>query len=303
VNHCGRNGVVDSTEITDYEDVVAGPVSILLRHSAHEVQKAALGMVMAATSALRTPPARLEAILPAIISGLVAIAVMSRKRETRLRVQIILDRLSRKCGRDSLESGFPPEQQSCSVLSGSFYSRDQTKRYESKEKRRLRREQMHGTTDTVANEEDSSDDDDIVSYSDSALEKEVLDGEAHGLVVREDRDKVVDLLETRVMDSFMTSDEVAEQSKRALAEQRKARRVGSNAKNSVVIAEDGRPIFAQSDGEEGDGDEGAKFIDGGGYYKNANTGLRNMGSLKRKTGLGKVNQRAKKIKGSSVEEY
>jgi hypothetical protein len=37
---------------------------------------------------------------------------------------------------------------------------------------------MHGTTDTVANEEDSSDDDDIVSYSDSALENEDLDGDA-----------------------------------------------------------------------------------------------------------------------------
>jgi hypothetical protein len=139
------------------------------------------------------------------------------------------------------------------------------------------------------------------------LEKEVLDGDAlsakqrlpmskrkaHGLVVREDRDKVVDLLETRVMDSFMTSDEVAEQSKRALAEQRKSRRVGSKAKNSFMIADDGRPIFAESDGEGGDGDQGAKFIDGGSDDKNANTGLRNMGSLKRKRGL----------RGSFGEEY
>jgi hypothetical protein len=238
-------------------------VSILLRHSAHEVQKAALGMVMAATSALRTPPARLEAILPAIIPGLVAIAAKSRKKETRLRVRIILERLLRKCGRDSLESVFPPEHAKLLSAVRKQYSRDLTKKHESKEKRRLEREQMHGTTDAVANEEDSSDDDDIVSDSDSDLEKEVLDGDAlsakqrlpmskrkaHGLVVREDRDKVVDLLETRVMDSFMTSDEVAEQSKRALAEQRKSRRVGSKAKNSFVIADDGRPIFAESDGE------------------------------------------------------
>jgi ribosomal RNA-processing protein 12 len=312
-----ENDTVDSMEIVDSEGVLAGPVSILLRHSAHEVQKAALGMVKTATSALSTPPARLEAILPAIIPGLVAIAAKSKKKETRLRVRIILERLLRKCGRDSLESVFPPEHAKLLSAVRKQYSRDLTKKHESREKRRLEKQQMHSITDGVANGEDTSDDDDSdnVSDFDSDLEKEVLDGDAlsvkqrlptskgkaHGLVVREDRDKVVDLLETRVMDGFMTSDEVAEQSKRALAEQRKSRRGGSKAKNSFVIADDGRPIFAESDGD--DGDLGAKFVDRDGDDEKVNAGFRSVGGLKRKRGAREVNDRAKKIKGSFGEEY
>eukprot|EP00173_Palmaria_palmata_P003773 Plantae.Rhodophyta-Palmaria_palmata.ctg4090.p1 GENE.Plantae.Rhodophyta-Palmaria_palmata.ctg4090~~Plantae.Rhodophyta-Palmaria_palmata.ctg4090.p1 ORF type:complete len:456 (-),score=132.64 Plantae.Rhodophyta-Palmaria_palmata.ctg4090:698-1894(-) len=294
-----------------------GPVAILLRHTSREVQKAALGTVKMATSALSTgSPDRLIQILPAILPGLVTVAAQSRKKETRLRVRVILERLLRKCGREEVESVFPAEHAKLLAAVRKQYSRDMTKKHE---KRELKRNAI--AADVAAEKSgkihvdgsDSNEDDDgsesemDLSDCDSDIEKEILDGDelaSRLCVVRPKNirsgellvgDKVVDLLETRVADGFTTRGEVAEESKRALGEQRKLERRALSGEDAVKIADDGRPIFAESDSESGGALQGGVVGDD----DNGEAGRKK----KRKRQAPDVGQRAKKVKGSFGGEY
>jgi ribosomal RNA-processing protein 12 len=310
------NGVMSTG---DAEAAVgAGPVAILLRHNSREVQKAALGTVKMATSALSTPtPARLIRILPAVLPGLVTVAAKSKKKETRLRVRVILERLLRKCGRDSVEEVFPPEHAKLLAAVRKQYSRDLTKKHEKRESRRAETAAAAAAEGKAAAQVAADDGDDdasdgeggsdfALSDSDSDVERDVLDGDelarrsgksprrasrSGALLVREDGDNVVDLLETRVADGFMTRGAVAEASKRALGEQRKLERRRSGDKDAFKVAEDGRPIFAESDAESGEAEQGS--VDD-----------RDVGSSKkRKRRAGDGGERAKKVKGSFGGEY
>lgn len=295
-----------------------GPVSILLRHNSREVQKAALGTIKMATSALSTgSPDRLIRILPAILPGLVTVAAQSRKKETRLRVRVILERLLRKCGRDEVESVFPAEHAKLLAAVRKQYSRDMTKKHEKRELKRATAAADAAAeksakipvdgSDSDEGDDDKDSDMDLFDSDDSDIEKEILDGDELASRPRVARpknsrsgellvgDKVVDLLETRVADGFMTRGEVAEESKRAMAEQKKLERRSASAKDTVTIADDGRPIFAESDSDGGvahhgsvagdDDDEGA------------------AGKKKRKRGVTDGGHRAKKVKGSFGSEY
>lgn len=305
------------------EEVIApGPVAILLRHSSREVQKAALGTVKMATSALSQPSsARLVRVLPAILPGLVTVAAKSKKKETRLRVRVILERLLRKCGRDTLESVFPQEHIKLLAAVRKQYSRDMTKKHEKRDARRAEKASVEKAEDAARAQKDVDDDNDssgsddgsdfVLSDDDSDIEREILDGDelasrkttarrkaasSGPLLVRENGDNVVDLLATRVADGFMTRGEVAEASKRAHVEQSRKRK----DKDSFKLADDGRPIFAESDAESGEAEHGS---DRGGDGLDGEDGGGARGGKKRKRRAPDAGERAKKVKGSFGGEY
>lgn len=289
-----------------------GPVTILLRHSSREVQKAALGTIKMATSALSRPQTRLIRILPAILPGLVSVAAKSKKKETRLRVRVILERLLRKCGREVVESVFPAEHTKLLAAVRKQYSRELTKKHESREKKRALKEaddaaaaqssRLDGGSGDENSDEGSDVDDDVsLDNSDSDIEAEILDGDelatrpvkkSIGPLLVEDGEKVVDLLDTRMADGFSTG-EVANASKRAHSEQKRNR-----GKAGYDVGDDGRPIFKDdSDDESGGAEHGSDDNDGGGRddEKHAKSAKRKRGGLE--------SGRAKKMKGSFGAEY
>jgi ribosomal RNA-processing protein 12 len=310
----------DDGRMSTEEAIQPGPVAILLRHSSREVQKAALGTVKMATSALGTPtPARLIRVLPAILPGLMTVAAKSKKKETRLRVRVILERLLRKCGRETLEAVFPQEHAKLLAAVRKQYSRDMTKKHEKRENRRAEKasaeKASHAGKGGDGNDDDegtgSADGSDFeLSDSDSDIEREILDGDELAgrltksrrpatsggpLLVRENGDNVVDLLETRVADGFMTRGEVAEASKRAQSEQNP--RKHKTKKDAFKLAEDGRPIFAESDAESDEAEQGS-VRDGDG-----NDDAGGSGGKKRKRRVADSGARVKKVKGSFGGEY
>lgn len=317
-----EDGKDDVDRMVVEEVVDPGPVAILLRHNSREVQKAALGTVKMATSALSQPSsARLVRILPAILPGLVTVAAKSKKKETRLRVRVILERLLRKCGRDTLESVFPQEHVKLLAAVRKQYSRDLTKKHEKRDARRAEKASVEKAEDAARSGKDDSPDKDNsgsedesefdLSDDDSDIEREILDGDelasrktttrqkttgSGPLLVREKGDNVTDLLATRVADGFMTRGEVAEASKRAHVEQSRKRK----DKDSFKLADDGRPIFAESDAESGEAENGSV------HGREGTDGADDSGAgggRKRKRRATDAGERVKKIKGSFGSEY
>lgn len=265
----------DESETADAEGKVAmeceseasaGPISILMRHSSHEVQRAALGSVKTATSALGTPPSRLIAILPAILPGLVAIAAKSKKKATRLRVRVILERLLRKCGREEVEAVFPAEHAKLLAAVRKQYSRDLVKKHKAKASRlQTTAGETGGTGDggLDSSDEDIGGSDESGVDSDSDVEREILDGDvlakkrpkrrshdSNPLLVREDEDHAGDLLDSRATEEFVTRDEAAEASRQAARDEAKLRQNKRASTSPFKTAEDGRPRFVESDSDE-----------------------------------------------------
>lgn len=255
-------------------NVVPGPIAILLRHAAAEVQKAALGVVKIATKVLAVPIDRLLTVLPAILPGLVHVAANSKKQEIRLRVRVILERLLRKCGRDVLEANFPKDHAKLLSSVRKKYSRDLIKKHADKEARKqaivLRKKTSMDSEETNKfNMEDIG-----LDESDSDIEKELLDGDA--LLLNQRKVSLTD---------------------------KKGPVNGDD--DDIKFTDDGKPIIIESEDESGEVEIGStNSMDGDG--SDAETELANKPqshSGKKRGRMEDGGRNEKKMKGSFGDEY
>lgn len=298
-----------------------GPIAILLRHDALEVQKSALGVVKVATKVLSKPPARLTGILRGIMPGLVHAAAHSKKQEVRLRVRIILERLLRKCGREAVEDAFPREHMKLLGAVRKKYSRELVKKHAARERKReimASRESAKSFALTLV-ESDGSEEFDI-DDSDSDIERELVDGDelisfkarASGekdgaLHMKETKGEVVDLLDSRNSHSVLTEGEVKEAARVARKEKRRQNLMPEG--DVVKYTDDGRPIFVESDAGSGEAEVGSVVNDDSGDSSSdteRHAQKRSNGTGSRKRSRGNSNdayRHTKKSKGSFGEEY
>lgn len=297
-----------------------GPVCILLRHSAKEVQKAALGVVKVATAALSTPVARLIHILPVILPGLVHVAAKSKKKEMRIRVRVILERLLRKCGRESLEASFPPEHIKLLAAVRKQHSRDLLRKHSTRNERQKKR----GIANTdmsdggasclgqVASEHDSDHESDLsLDDSDTDLEREILDGDdlsrrgRHRSLaphqparMRDGLENTVDLLDADAVDNVVT-DKRHGKTYGSLASKDDISRRKQSSLSSFKVADDGRPIIEEDEAREDAAESDERNEDAG--IENGKSSCTTNYSRKRRA-IGSDRDR-KRIKGSFGEEY
>lgn len=156
--------------------VSPGPIAILLRHDALEVQRAAIGVLKVAIGTLGSPLERLMKLIPGFLPSLIAAATFSRKKEIRLRVKVVIERLLRKCGREVMEGLFPEEHKR---LLSSVRKAHEKEKMKKLEKKGIIPQPSTGSDSTKrvqinVNEEDDDDDDEFSGDSDD--EVEFLDG-------------------------------------------------------------------------------------------------------------------------------
>eukprot|EP00172_Hildenbrandia_rubra_P000958 Plantae.Rhodophyta-Hildenbrandia_rubra.ctg1549.p2 GENE.Plantae.Rhodophyta-Hildenbrandia_rubra.ctg1549~~Plantae.Rhodophyta-Hildenbrandia_rubra.ctg1549.p2 ORF type:complete len:554 (-),score=103.72 Plantae.Rhodophyta-Hildenbrandia_rubra.ctg1549:7394-8983(-) len=303
--HTGNEMDSDSTQAS----AKPGIVGIMLRHRSHEVQRAALGLVKLATSALRA--SRLRAILPGVIPGLVSVAASSKKHETRLRVRVVLERLLRKCGRERLEAVFPKEHVRLLASVRKQYSRDLAKKHESRKRNREEVEKEPRASAHVENDSrkdnDNGDSDELMDSSDSDLEACPVDGKSAGnamtlrpgigaLNMREPPGQVLNLLERSGLAG----------SKRVLVNDQEGNSRGlhdrQHLNNDFKIAEDGRPIFIDSD-VDSDVEVECGSEENGNNPRSQNRSVLDGGAVKRKRNDRAGQNAVKKLKGSFGEEF
>ena len=280
--------------------VTPGPIAIMLRHDAGEVRKAALGAVKVATRALATPEGRLNQILPGIIPGLVHSSARSKNHEARLKVRVILERLLRRCGREVLEANFPEEHMKLLDAVRKTRSRELVKKHAAKEMRAARKAgQSLGEDHNALN--DLSDD------SDSDIERDLVDGDdllSKRPKVRkrkspDENDGVTDLLTSKRAVGDRAVEEAAKEGRKDLSWNPRRGR-----DDSFKYAEDGKPIFVESDNDSGGAEVGSDDDDndsddnihGSGHIAQA------VGKRGRSDRHGGDSKR-RKVKGSFGEEY
>lgn len=215
--------------------IVPGPVGILMRHSSVEVQRGGVNLVKLMTKCCCSPDGRLLELVPGILPGLLHVAARSNKRETRLKVRLVLERLIRKCGFDEIACLFPVEHKKLLTAVRKQYARSMVKK-------QMKREQRTGHTASSERQRDRDDNDMDEDSDGSSLERDLVDGEVgdverDGEDFSESEDEVVNLLE----------------SKRKVSGKMETLKRVTNAKkggDEVKYSEDGKPIFEESeDGE------------------------------------------------------
>lgn len=310
---------ISSSEQSEQKVVQPGPVAILLRHAAAEIQKSALGVVKIATKALAEPLIRLINVLPGILPGIVHVAARSKKQETRLRVRVILERLLRKCGRELLEANFPPEHLKLLSAVRKKFSRDLVKKHAAKDRRKVmqqaRTEEERSRMDT--HENIGSENEFGLDDSDSDIENELLDGDdLLSLQVMAGSDKpaktkkkeedVVNLLDKKNGLSVISRPGMKSASQQARKE-RKSKQ--SDRKDNVIkYTDDGKPIFVESDEESRDVELGSMngseddSDEDGVVSRKKRSGTATTGKRQRMD-LPGGERSAKKVKGSFGEEY
>lgn len=281
--------------------VEPGPIAILMRHECPEVQRAAVALVKTATKCCISPEGRLLKLVPGILPGLLHVAAGSNKRETRLRVRLVLERLIRKCGLENLQALFPEEHKKLLVSVRKQLARDRNK------KLALRTQRSGDNNDEGDNDEDDEGylPEDADDSDDSDVEQELLEGDsAAGTEGTQSRGKagqdVINLLENK---QGLTSSRARSQVK--LPANRKPKKQ-SKASSEFKYSEDGKPIFVESD----DGSDAAEAgsVDGNdddddGKAGKAEDGNRQAARKRRLDESDGAQRHAKKSKGSFGEEY
>lgn len=271
-NETMRDDSEDQGEVNQVEKIQPGPVAILLRHNAYEVQKAALGIVKIATKTLSVPIDRLTLVLPAILPGLVHVAARSKKQETRLKVRVILERLLRKCGREALEENFPQDHIRLLSAVRKKFSRDLIKKHAAKDRKRKALDARSKDMESGDGHEDVDENDFGIEDSDSDIEKELIDGDelrtsrkkrgardsSKSLRVREQGDDVLNLLDERSSHSVVMGNDFKETAQQARLEHNRKR--SSKSDDGIEYTRDGKPIFVESDDDSGE--VGVGSVDG-----------------------------------------
>lgn len=169
------DGEEDGQKVKELTHVRPGPIAILLRHESLEVQRAAIGVVKVAITVLGSPQSRLLEIMPGFLPSLVATAAESKKREIRLRVKVVLERLLRKCGREVMEARFPEEHRRLLSSVRKQHEKEKAKKVERRELAAMKRSERDGEA-AEGMDADDGDGMDFDIDSDSDVENELLDG-------------------------------------------------------------------------------------------------------------------------------
>lgn len=316
-------------ENTDMEDVPSeasmqptmvqpGPISILLRHNALEVQKAALGVIKVATKVLADPATRLVSVLPGILPGLVHVSARSKKQEMRLKVRVILERLLRKCGRDTLEANFPEEHIKLLSAVRKQHSRDLIKKHASKERKRELRALRNsaGVADTMRGSGEGNDiENDIgLDDSDSDIEKDILDGDdmlmlQQSKLVSENANTpaeggVTDLLNPRHSQAMKRHGPARDASMQAREERGGIKR---ERDDGIKFTDDGRPIFVESDNESGQVELGSASENDDSDEEQQSRQQKRSGTAlsgkRKRSQMERSERETKRVKGSFGQEY
>lgn len=296
--------------------VEGGPVAILMRHESVEVQRAAVAVVKVATKCCNDSEGiRLRRIVGGIVPGLVYVAAKSNKKETRLRVRLVIERLMRKCGIEVMERVFPDEHKKLLVSVRRQFVRERNKKFALKEQR------MEGYGGGGGDDDDSDDnekgyipeEEDDESDDDGDVEKDLIEGDkvtekikvvnmgkVHG-------NDVVDLLENK---ASLTGRRVVMTKSGGKGNQIKKKRLVGSKGVDTKYSDDGKPIFVESD--DGSGGAEAGSLDGHDDISdddneskgkqqiiNKLNGKRRMDERYNDTG----DRNVKKMKGSFGEEY
>lgn len=267
-----------------------GPVAIVMGHESAEVQRAAVGIVKTATRALAEPIDRLRVIVEGILPGLLQIAAGSQKRETRLKVRLVLERLMRRLGEDVLRAMFPSEHLPLLSAVRKEYAREIRKKIERKKRRR------EGAATRAAREQNESDESD----SESDVERELVEGgegdEANGADGKADAE-FVDLLEARAGLVGVA---------RGKSVKRTTKAGKRKDEDEVRYTEDGKPIFVDSDAESGEAEVGSVDDDDSDLDAGSTRPAKGSAPVvgkKRGRETDETERHAKKGKGSFGEEY
>lgn len=295
VNVKSDQGIASTNDESNKTCVEPGPIAILMRHESVEVQRAAVATIKVATKCCSKPDGRLLNIVPGILPGLLHVAAGSKKRETRLRVRVILERLIRKCGLEEIDALFPQEHKKLLTAVRKQYIREVSKKVAKKEESLNKKDYNNGgNASNLYEAEYNSDESDV--------ESEPLQGiTGAGGVDSNDGDdtgKLVNLLEAK--SGLIPS--LRLRSQKALTSS-KTNRID---KIDVKYSEDGKPIFVESDDDSGGAVAGS--LDGGASSdENADIAFRGSGGKitgKRRLDDSDGTQRpVKKLKGSFGEEY
>lgn len=293
-----------------------GPVSILLRHTELEVQRACLSVVKIALGVLGTPISKLLEILPGILPGLVATSADSKKKEIRLLVKVIIERLLRKCGREVMEANFPVEHKRLLSSVRKTHDREKAKRQERKALMAMRANgdmMQTNENDRTRNANDQEHSDVDLSSDDSDDEKYILDGnqmiadklrrnqQSSTIGIEENPGDVIDLL---------ASDSINIDKAKKIRNIMSAKSVlptTAKSKKSSFSKDDNEPlVFIESDDESGAAEIGSDSNDDNENVKE-NSGALSTGEgsdrKRKRRGRDRNNRGAKKSRGSVGEEY
>lgn len=299
-------------KMEDGEDgglVQPGPIAILLRHSSVEVQRAAVDVIKIATKCCNEPRGRLLSLVSGFLPGLLHVAAGSNKRETRLRVRLVLERLMRKCGFDEVERIFPEEHMPLLLAVRKEYRRELSKKLAAKEKRsqgwggkteergfKLTSEDAgHVEHDTY--ESDSDDEDKLLGGgNDSSMKGKSGNGSGANT------GDVVDLLECKSGLIGVGTGSGRGGVKKAALKRSEGKKRDSG--KEVKYSDDGKPIFVESEDESANAEAGSAKEDDGDSSDDEK-----RREAKKITGKRKMADRdgearnSKKLKGSFGEEY
>lgn len=272
-----------------------GPIAILMRHESVEVQRSAVSVVKVATKCCNNPEGRLLNIVPGILPGLLHVAALSNKQETRLKVRIVLERLMRKCGYEQLEAMFPVEHKKLLLHVRKQYVRAQTRKIGGSDigSTKYSGEGLgeHQGLSEVDDESGNSDTDQQLIEGDGVI------GKFEKQASFEDGE-VIDLLESR---PTLVSSEQKKMKKRARDTNKKPVDV------DIKYSEDGKPIFIESDSSEGaqagslSEDDGDSSDDG--VIKRREMDIGKLTGKRRMNSSSSLGRHVKKSKGSFGEEY
>lgn len=188
------NEMVDSeTESNVVGSPTPGPIAILIRHDALEVQRSAIGVVKVAIAILGSPLSRLLKLLPGFLPSLVATATNSKKREIRLRVKLVIERLLRKCGREVMEDLFPSDHLRLLSSVRKAHEKEKQKRKEE----RVNKLQAGDGDDDYADfgyESDDSDDEKAILDGNELIARKQRQSIRNSRIVQEKAGEVLDLL-------------------------------------------------------------------------------------------------------------
>lgn len=301
----GHQDMNDSDE--ERKVVVPGPVAILLKHSSIEVQRAGVALVKVVTKCCCVPEGRLIVLATGLLPGLLHAAAGSNKREARMKVRLVLERLMRKCGLEALEAIFPEEHKKLLTAVRKEYAKSLAKKEAARTRRATLKEDVDRGKDKNRSagaetmKDDASDGSDVER---ELLHGEVADVDGEGNDSDSDDGEVVDLLESR--EGLVTRRDAMDPTKGLP----KTKHKKQNEDSDIKYSEDGKPIFVESDDSDGaeagsvatdeDSDDDASD-EGDVGNRGGNSSLR-----KRKLTSGgseSMERTQKRLKGAFGEEY
>jgi len=154
-----------------------GAITTLLEDRTHEIARAVLGFVKAAVTWL--PTELLEPYLPALLAALLTWSADSRN-EFRLKVRVIIERLMRKVGADTLKQFFPEEHAKFLVHIRKKIEREKRHTVRRREEAKNRTDEFYETVEGDEEEEEDAEDVDVSGEGGSEMAEDHEEGDMLG---------------------------------------------------------------------------------------------------------------------------